>query len=93
MRLAIWRRLPGLTSKIHRPPEVDDEGVPISESHEPDLEWSWEDAEKRLQAAYDEGGFPAWVQAAMHELEAELKVERARRQKEYESASEDKVLS
>lgn len=92
MRLAIWRRLPSLTSQIHRPPDLDDDGVPIIES-DPDPSWNWPDAEKRLQAAYDQGGFPAWAQAAMKEMEAELKIERAKRQRELDEAERKEAFS
>ncbi|KAF5380071.1 hypothetical protein D9615_006262 [Tricholomella constricta] len=93
MRMIVWRGLPSLTSKIHRPPEVGDEGVPVPVSMEPDPTWTWEEAEKRLQAAYDKGGFPAWVQTAMKEMEDELKVERARRQREYDLAERRESVS
>ncbi|KAG6836309.1 hypothetical protein H0H93_009282 [Arthromyces matolae] len=87
MRMLIWRGLPSLTSQIHRPPDENetDEGLRVPESMEPDPSWKWEEAEQRLQSAYKEGGFPAWVQVAMKEVEDEVKVERAKRQKEYES--------
>ncbi|KAG6856612.1 hypothetical protein H0H87_002567 [Tephrocybe sp. NHM501043] len=91
MRMLVWRGLPSLTSQIHRPPEEDDEGVPVPRSNEPDPTWKWEEAEKRLQEAYDRGGFPAWVQTAMKEVEDELKVERARRQREYDLAEAKRV--
>ncbi|KAG6853552.1 hypothetical protein C0991_003344 [Blastosporella zonata] len=84
MRTLVWRGLPGLTHQIHRPPEEDDLGVPVSRSMEPDPTWKWEEAEKRMQDAYDKGGFPAWIQTAMKEMEDELNVERARRQREDE---------
>ncbi|RDB27132.1 hypothetical protein Hypma_004571 [Hypsizygus marmoreus] len=93
MRMAIWTRLPGLTTQIHRPLEEDDDGVPIADSQEPDPEWNWEDAEKRLQGAYDKGGFPAWLKTAAKEMGEELKVERARRQKKYERAERKESLS
>lgn len=86
MRTLVWRYLPSLTSQIHRPPHENDQGVPISDSFEPDPTWKWEEAEKRLQASYQEGGFPAWTETAIKELENEVKIERARRQKEYESS-------
>ncbi|KAG6917494.1 hypothetical protein DXG01_002358 [Tephrocybe rancida] len=92
MRMLIWRGLPGLTSQIHRPPEEDDQGQPVSRPMEPVPSWKWEEAEKRLQDAYDKGGFPAWTQAAIKEMEDEWKVERARRQKEY-GATEATELS
>ncbi|KAG6867886.1 hypothetical protein C0993_009817 [Termitomyces sp. T159_Od127] len=86
MRMLVWRCLPSLTSQIHRLPDEDDQSAPHSKSLDPDPTWKWEEAEKRLQASYQEGGFPAWTETAMKELESEVKIERARRQKEYESA-------
>ncbi|KAG6879388.1 hypothetical protein C0992_003102 [Termitomyces sp. T32_za158] len=86
MRTLICCCLPSLSSQIHRPPDDSDQGVPISESLDPDPTWKWEEAEKRLQASYKEGGFTAWTETAMKELEDEVKIERARRQKEYENA-------
>ncbi|KAF8056533.1 hypothetical protein FPV67DRAFT_640644 [Lyophyllum atratum] len=93
MRMAVWKALPSLTTQIHRPPEVDDLGIPYTDSSEPDPTWDWEAAEKRLQAAYADGGFPAWLQTALKETEAEVKLERARRQKEYERAKIRESLS
>lgn len=87
MRMAIWTKLPGLTSRIHRPPETEDELAGTTPEDFHDANWNWEDAEKRLQAAYEKGGFPAWAAMALKEMEAEGRIERARRQKEYELAS------
>ncbi|KAF9456428.1 hypothetical protein BDZ94DRAFT_1315165 [Collybia nuda] len=92
MRLAVWRRLPSLTSKIHRPPDSDEDGGSVIDS-EPDPTWNWPDAEKRLQVAYEQGGLPAWLQAAMKEMEAELNVERAKRQRESDEADRRAVVS
>ncbi|KAG5639818.1 hypothetical protein DXG03_003332 [Asterophora parasitica] len=86
MRMLIWRGLPSLTSQIHRPLEAEDEGDLVPSSVQPDPTWNWEEAEKRMQAAYAKGGFGDWVQVAMREVEDELKVERARRQREDDSA-------
>jgi len=88
VRMIMWRNLPGLTSHIHRPPSPDERDI-FSEDRStistPPEEWSWFDAEKRLQAAWDRG-FSEWVKAAAAELEAELRIERAKRSKEYEDA-------
>ncbi|KAF8881032.1 hypothetical protein CPB84DRAFT_1792102 [Gymnopilus junonius] len=84
MRSVLWSSAPGLASRIHRPPETDEERraalqVAPFGIHE---EWNWPEAEKRLQKAYDEGGVPLWSQAVLRELEAEARVERAKREKE-----------
>lgn len=95
MRSFMWSSVPDLTAKIHRPPMSEDErrGVylvspPGSEEH-----WSWEEAEVRLKKAYDEGGFSLWAQTALRELEAEVRVERIRRQKELDVSSKLKKTS
>ncbi|KAF9546315.1 hypothetical protein CPC08DRAFT_675562 [Agrocybe pediades] len=44
--------------------------------------WSWPEAEKRLQRAYEEGGFPLWAKVAMREVEEEARLERERRERE-----------
>ncbi|KNZ73709.1 hypothetical protein J132_10380, partial [Termitomyces sp. J132] len=92
MRTLVWRGLPGLTSQIHRPSDENDQGLPISESLEPDPTWKWEEAERRLQASYQQGGFSAWIETAMKELQDEVNIERARRHKEQESAETDRQL-
>ena len=88
MRSLVWSHLPGLTAQIHRPlrdsdspppPSNDDDLGFVDELDEPDHNWTWEEAEKRLQAVYDQGGMPAWIKAAVAEMAAEAKVERARR--------------
>ncbi|KAG6832052.1 hypothetical protein H0H92_005474 [Tricholoma furcatifolium] len=80
MRQVVWGSFPGLTSQIHRPLEENEEGIPASKTIEPDPSWKWEEAERRMQAAYDKGGFPEWSDTALREMEEELKVERAKRQ-------------
>ena len=40
------------------------------------------EAEKRLERAYDEGGFPLWARTALQEVDPEARVERVRRQRE-----------
>jgi hypothetical protein len=84
MRLAIWKHMPHLIARIRRQPETEDEGASFVDPSEVDPDWNWEDAEKRLQAAYDRGGFPEWVQLALKEMEAEMHIERAKRQRELE---------
>ncbi|TFK33648.1 hypothetical protein BDQ12DRAFT_727588 [Crucibulum laeve] len=39
-----------------------------------------EEDEKRLQKAYNESGFPFWMQIALREMEAEVEVERRKRE-------------
>ncbi|KAF4616939.1 hypothetical protein D9613_008957 [Agrocybe pediades] len=59
---------------------------PPSSSLEPPYvekpKWSWPEAEKRLQRAYEEGGFPLWAKVAMREVEEEARLERERRERE-----------
>jgi len=81
MRSAVLTRLPRLSARIHRPSETGDNPsdiVPIlpSSSSEP---WTWTDAEERLKKAFDEGGLPAWGEAAIAEVEAEGHAERLKR--------------
>lgn len=92
MRGAMWRHAPDLTQRILRPPENEDEQRQVRQVLPPSLasdgegvqeEWDWEKSEKRLKKAYDEGGFPLWAQAALRELEAEARLERAKREKEF----------
>ncbi|KAF8165644.1 hypothetical protein B0H34DRAFT_787095 [Crassisporium funariophilum] len=88
MRSVFWTTVPGLTSRIHRGPETDEER---REMHQVapfgvQEDWRWEDAEKRMKKAYDEGGFPLWAQTAMREVEAEARVERTRREREHEES-------
>lgn len=93
MRLAIWKHMPHLTERIRRPPETEDEGVSSVSLSEVDLNWNWEDAEKRLQVAYDKGGLPAWVHLALKEMDAEMQVEKSKRQRELESETRQHTLS
>lgn len=44
-----------------------------------DTDWTWEQAENRLQIAYEEGGMSAWMKAAVNEMNAEEKMERTKR--------------
>ena len=90
MREAVLTRMPVLSSRIHRPPELDDGDAllppPSNPAASPSLssadageEWSWPAAEKRLKDAFDKHGFYGWAAAAMQELEAEGRIERAKR--------------
>ncbi|KAH6887853.1 hypothetical protein BKA70DRAFT_1376965 [Coprinopsis sp. MPI-PUGE-AT-0042] len=86
-RRFLWSAWPSLTSSIHRPPQGEGERQAAHQvapfgSHE---NWTWQESEKRLKRAYDEGGFPLWAQTAVRELEAEARVERAKRQREIDA--------
>jgi len=95
MRSFMWSSVPDLTARIHRPPMTEDERQDVYLVSLPGLEeqWSWEAAEVRLKKAYDEGGFSLWAQTALRELEAEVRVERTRRQKELDVLSNSKKAS
>lgn len=54
--------MPGIQERLHGP--GDDEGAPSPK-------WEWENAEKRLEAAYEEGGLSQWGKQAFAEMEAE----------------------
>jgi len=74
-------KMPMLSSRIHLPPENEDNGEAGRQIQTlSDSTWKWEDAEERLKAAYDEGGFSGWAEAALKELEAEGELERLRRE-------------
>ncbi|CAA7265063.1 unnamed protein product [Cyclocybe aegerita] len=84
MRHILYTTLPSLSTRIHRPPETDEERHDVH-SLAPfgiEQEWSWEDAERRMNRAYEEGGFTLWAQTALREIEAEARVERAKMEKE-----------
>jgi hypothetical protein len=92
MRSIIQTTLPGLRSRLYRPPESDDEhydvqtqGATLPATIAQD--WNWEEAEERLKKAYEEGGITVWAQAASRELEAEAIVERTKRDREQDAAS------
>ena len=92
MRSTLQTTVPGLRSRLYRPPETDDEryeiqtqGVTLPSAIEPD--WNWEEAEERLKKAYEEGGITLWAQIALRELEAEAAVERTRRDRGQEVSS------
>jgi hypothetical protein len=42
--------------------------------------WNWPDAQARLTAAYERGGLARFAEAAVGELEAELELERHKRE-------------
>ncbi|KAF9057020.1 hypothetical protein BJ165DRAFT_2358 [Panaeolus papilionaceus] len=84
MRTTMYTALPSLSSQIRRSPESEEERldslrlVPLGTEDT----WTWEEADARLKKAYDEGGFPLWAQAALREMEAELRTERKKRERE-----------
>jgi hypothetical protein len=91
MRSIFQTTIPGLGSRLYRPPETDDEryeievhGVVSPSAVEGD--WNWKDAEERLKKAYEEGGIATWAQTALRELEAEVEVERTKRDREQEAS-------
>jgi len=94
MRYLLWMSAPSLASRIHRPPETEEERHQIhafapfgieggSFPQSTDEEWTWEKAEDRLKKAYEEGGLPLWSQAALREVEAEARIERVKREREF----------
>lgn len=82
-RKAVQAYLPGLVSSIHRP-QVDDEhgvSVPALASIGAEREWNAEHSEKRLNLAYEKGGWALWSRAASVEMEQELRFEREKRER------------
>ncbi|KAI0327620.1 hypothetical protein GY45DRAFT_1327392 [Cubamyces sp. BRFM 1775] len=95
MRSAILDRMPLLSARIHRPPAPEDEStidMSASPSDSSDIVlsssplspaevegWTWSAAEQRLKEAFDKDGFSGWAAAALRELEAEGRLERAKR--------------
>ncbi|KAL0950350.1 hypothetical protein HGRIS_010318 [Hohenbuehelia grisea] len=77
MRQIILEKMPVFVERIHRlaEPEASSENqAGISE-----VDWNWEDAESRLKNAYERDGFSGWAYAALQEIEAESRLERAQR--------------
>ncbi|KAF8997062.1 hypothetical protein BDQ17DRAFT_1249047 [Cyathus striatus] len=86
MRSMLSHTVPSLSSRINRPPETDEERrevydvvIPGTNVHE---NWTWEAAEERMKKAYEEGGFALWMKTALREMEAERRVEQAKRERE-----------
>jgi len=93
MRSIFQTAVPGLRSRLFRPPETDDEWYEIqtqgvTSSSVVEREWTWEEAEERLKNAYEQGGITSWAQTALRELEAEVQVERSKREGEQELISD-----
>ncbi|KAG8934266.1 hypothetical protein FRC01_004047 [Tulasnella sp. 417] len=61
VRDQIYRTFPGLNEKLY-----GDVG-----STPPESRWSWDDAERRLEKAYEEGGLSKWAAQAQEEMNAE----------------------
>jgi hypothetical protein len=92
MRSIFQAKVPGLRSRLYRPPETDNERYEIQAQGDAfpstiQEDWNWEEAEERLKKAYEEGGIAAWAQTAARELEAEAEMERIKRDREQEAAS------
>jgi hypothetical protein len=80
MRELLLKHVPILSRKLYGSQDAviaatDTDGVASSSS----TNWTWSEAEDRLREAFDKGGFPAWAEAAMKEMEAEGQVERRKR--------------
>jgi len=91
MRTFLSDSVPSLSFAINnRPlslderPESSHHGVVLKE------DWNWENAEKRLERAYEEGGVALWAQVALQELDAEVGLERERKGKSREVKLSDK---
>jgi hypothetical protein len=92
MRSTFETTVPGLRSRLYRPPETDDERYEIQAQGVTSPSavqggWNWKEAEERLEKAYEEGGISAWAQTALRELEAEVEVERIKRDRETQDAA------
>lgn len=90
MRYIVRTKMPVFSSRLHRVPEEDDHTATLWNSPDavaespdisvdPNAQWSWPDAERRLTAAFETGGFSGWARVALQELEAEGQAERRKR--------------
>ena len=64
-----------------------EDGLPETFNEDEDIDpatWTWQDAERRLTAAFEKNGFSGWAAAAARELEAEGQVERLKRKHTYD---------
>ncbi len=92
MRTFLSKSVPSLSFAINRPFSLDEEGP---ESHHEVVtsalreNWKWENAEKRLKCAYEEGGVALWAQIALQELDAEVRLEREKRTLEVKLCDKD----
>jgi hypothetical protein len=94
MRSIFQTTVPGLRSRLYRPPETDEERYEtqaqgVAFPFPPEGDWNWEEAEERLKKAYEEGGIAAWAQTAFRELEAEVQGERTRKQEATSSTGKE----
>lgn len=85
--------MPNLMARILRAPDSDEHRQMMlhtaasgPEEAEP---WSWEHSQRRLQRAYDEGGFTLWAQMALREMELEAGVEREKRERQFRKEREE----
>ncbi|KIP11818.1 hypothetical protein PHLGIDRAFT_114145 [Phlebiopsis gigantea 11061_1 CR5-6] len=90
MRYIVRTKLPAFSSRLYRAPEEDDHTATLWNSPDtvgeapaialdPNAQWSWPDAERRLTTAFETGGFSGWARVALQELEAEGQAERRKR--------------
>jgi len=93
MRSIFQTTVPGLRSRLYRPPETDDDRYELQTQAAIEQDWSWEEAEERLKKAYEEGGITDWAQTALRELEAEARVERTKRDRETSAGSNEPCLN
>jgi len=83
MHTLLSTSVPSLSSAIHRPPETVNDHTGSHDVTSSDVQdWRWEDAEKRLKLAYEQGGIALWAQTALRELEIEVRKERVQRSRE-----------
>lgn len=76
MRSLIGTRFPTMRHRLYQGDPLEDDNVaqlPIDDA------WTVEQAEARLQHAYDEGGWQGWASQAVVELNRELEWKRTRR--------------
>ncbi|KAH8116073.1 hypothetical protein DFH11DRAFT_1506604 [Phellopilus nigrolimitatus] len=89
VRQILRTRMPALSHRLYRSTDDagggHDKGLEDKETGEADGSvsgkgaWTWDAAEERLRTAFDRGGLSEWAECAVGELEAERKLERARR--------------
>jgi len=88
-RMRYWTNayLSGIVMRIYRGPEkAEEREVGHDLALVDELEnWTQEEAEKRIMRAYEEGGWSLLSKVLWRELEAEARVERAKRQREIDT--------
>ncbi|KAJ7037387.1 hypothetical protein C8F04DRAFT_410477 [Mycena alexandri] len=83
MRLSIMDNMPLLALRMRRAlgsPQDSVAEVTVEEKPPGEVEWSWDDAQERLSAAFDKGGLGGWADAAAREVQAEAKIEMEKRE-------------